>query len=149
MLLKFVPKSPIEYSTVKLNNIIALRLPSGKTLSEQILTKMFDGWGSKILIFCTSVFALETAYNHKISIKRWENDRIRVAVRFRWKDVILVKSHVLKAGVHISQPNMMTSLNGNIFRVTGPLWGEFTGQRWITLTKASDAELWCLFFICA
>ena len=38
---------------------------------------------------------------------------------------------------------MMTSSNGNIFRVTGPLWGEFTGNRWIPLTKASDAELWC------
>ena len=32
--------------------------------------------------------------------------------------------------------------NGNIFRVTGPLCGEFTGYRWIHLTKASDAELW-------
>ena len=28
------------------------------------------------------------------------------------------------------------------FRVTGPLWGESTGHRWIPLTKASDAELW-------
>ena len=37
---------------------------------------------------------------------------------------------------------MMTSSNGNIFRVTGPLSGEFTGHRWIPLTKASDAELW-------
>ena len=44
---------------------------------------------------------------------------------------------------------MMTSSNGNISRVTGPLWGEFTGPWWISLTKASDAELWCLFFICA
>ena len=26
---------------------------------------------------------------------------------------------------------MMTSTNGNIFRVTGPLCGEFTGPRWI------------------
>ena len=26
--------------------------------------------------------------------------------------------------------NMMTSSNGNIFRVTGPLCGEFTGHRW-------------------
>ena len=25
----------------------------------------------------------------------------------------------------------MTSSNGNIFRATGPLWGEFTGHRWI------------------
>ena len=28
------------------------------------------------------------------------------------------------------------------FRVAGPLCGEFTGHRWIPLTKASDAELW-------
>ena len=40
---------------------------------------------------------------------------------------------------------MMTSSNGSIFRVTGPLCGEFTGPRWIPLTKASDAEL-CVFF---
>ena len=38
---------------------------------------------------------------------------------------------------------VMTSSNGNIFRVTGPLWGEFTCQRWIPHTTASDAELWC------
>ena len=37
----------------------------------------------------------------------------------------------------------MMSSNGNIFRVTGPLSGEFTGQRWIPLKKASHAELWC------
>ena len=37
---------------------------------------------------------------------------------------------------------MMTSSNGNIFRVTGHLCGEFTGQRWILHTKASDASLW-------
>ena len=30
-----------------------------------------------------------------------------------------------------------------------PLCGEFTGHRWIPHTKASDAELWCFFFICA
>ena len=37
---------------------------------------------------------------------------------------------------------MMTSSNGNIFRVTGHLCGEFTGHRWIPLIKASEAELW-------
>ena len=43
---------------------------------------------------------------------------------------------------------MMTSSNGNIFRVTGHLCGEFTGLRWISRTKASDAELWCfLWFV--
>ena len=35
---------------------------------------------------------------------------------------------------------MMTSLNENIFRVTDPLCGEFTGDRWLPLTKDSDAK---------
>ena len=42
--------------------------------------------------------------------------------------------------------NMMTSSNGNIFCVTGPLWGESTGHRWIPLTKASDVQLWCFLW---
>ena len=41
---------------------------------------------------------------------------------------------------------MMTPSNGDIFRVTGPLCGEFTGHRWIPLTKASDAKLWCFLW---
>ena len=39
-----------------------------------------------------------------------------------------------------------TSSNGNIYRVTVPLYGEFTGHRRIPLTKASDAELWCFLW---
>ena len=60
-------------------------------------------------------------------------------------------------GIHShswKQHDMMTSSNGKKkkkkdiikwehFRVTGPLCREFTGHRWIPLTKASDAELWC------
>ena len=42
--------------------------------------------------------------------------------------------------------NMMMSSNGDIFRVTGPLCGEFTGHRWIPRTKASDTELWCFLW---
>ena len=41
---------------------------------------------------------------------------------------------------------MMAPLNGNIFRVTGHLCGEFTGPRWIPRTKASVAELWCFLW---
>ena len=41
---------------------------------------------------------------------------------------------------------MMTSSNGNIFRVTVPLCGEFTDHQWIPLTKASVAELWCFLW---
>ena len=41
--------------------------------------------------------------------------------------------------------NMMTSSNENIFRINGPLCGEYIGHRRIPLTKASDMELWCFF----
>ena len=41
---------------------------------------------------------------------------------------------------------MLTSSNGNIFRVTGLLCGEFTGSRWIPRTKTSEAELWCFLW---
>ena len=41
---------------------------------------------------------------------------------------------------------MMTSSNGNIFRVTDHLWGESIGHRWIPPTKASDAELLCFLW---
>ena len=44
--------------------------------------------------------------------------------------------------------HIMTSSNGIIFRV-GPLCGEFTGHRWIPLTKASDAEALVFSLICA
>ena len=37
---------------------------------------------------------------------------------------------------------MMTSPNGNVFRVTSPLCGESTGLRWIPRTKGIDVELW-------
>ena len=56
---------------------------------------------------------------------------------------VVLPYHVVKSLQHIW--SMMTSSNRNIFRVTDPLSGEFTGHRWIPLTKASDAELWCLF----
>ena len=39
--------------------------------------------------------------------------------------------------------DIMTSSNGNIFRVTDPLWGGFTGRRWIPLTGQWH---WALLF---
>ena len=45
--------------------------------------------------------------------------------------------------VHSCCACMMTSSNRNIFRVTGPLWGEPTVT---PLTRASDAGLWCFLW---
>ena len=41
---------------------------------------------------------------------------------------------------------VMTSSNGNIFRVIGLLSEEFTGHWWIPLTKVSDVELCCFLW---
>ena len=44
---------------------------------------------------------------------------------------------------------MMTSSNGNIFRVIGLLWGEFTGHQLISLKKGQWRGALMSFFICA
>ena len=54
-----------------------------------------------------------------------------------------ISKHYTHVGLQLISVSMMTSSNGNTFHVTGPLCGEFTGDRWIPLTKANDAELWC------
>ena len=38
----------------------------------------------------------------------------------------------------------MTSSNGNIFCITGPVCGKFTGHGWIPTTKSSDAIMFSL-----
>ena len=69
----------------------------------------------------------------------------RVVRFFTWHRRIMIHSYVPYLPVmdiewySISLPTrlqyMMTSSNGNIFRVTGHLCGEFTGLRWIPRTK--------------
>ena len=56
-------------------------------------------------------------------------------------------AHLRAKANYNKHKHMMASSNGNIFRVTGHLCGEFTGHRWIPRTKASDAELWCFFYL--
>ena len=65
--------------------------------------------------------------------------------------VSLSVTTVIKNGLcQLADKNsMMTSSNGNIFRVTGPLCGEFTGHRWIPRTKASDTYFLVFSLICA
>ena len=65
------------------------------------------------------------------------------------KDRLYIGLGLQAAPVH-QQPRywlrMMTSSNGDIIRVTGPLCEEFTGHRWIPLTEASDADLWYILW---
>ena len=77
---------------------------------------------------------------------RW---RRLICTRGRHDKCILVSDAVWQdPSKHILLHNISHDdvIKWKIFRVTGPLWGEFTGHRWIPLTKASDAELWCFLW---
>ena len=63
-----------------------------------------------------------------------------------WRPELTLPRPYYRPPTFLSLECMMTSSNGNIFRVTGHLCGEFTGPRWIPRTKASDAELWCFLW---
>ena len=64
-----------------------------------------------------------------------------------WPLVIL--HGVIELAMVLSMLTMMTSSNGDILRITGPLWGELTGRWWIT--PHIDQWRWALMFsfICA
>ena len=79
----------------------------------------------------STVYSQSNSFEDRVSV-----DFIYGYPTFKWIPVTSLKIWQL----------MMTSSNGNIFRVTGPLCGEFSGHQWIPLTKASDAELWCFLW---
>ena len=70
-----------------------------------------------------------------------------------WQKALTEKHYHHRANIQMNVPmallltyRMMTSSNGNVFRVTGHLCEEFTGPRWIPRTKVSDAGLWCFLW---
>ena len=76
------------------------------------------------------------------------DNRLACSINFLpWLDKLIYTHHFCMDTLPCVDSSMITSSNGNIFRVTGHLFGEFTGPRWSPHTKASDVELWC-FFIC-
>ena len=91
------------------------------------------------VIMCYCAISISTTLGYSLQVKKIDNFCGYVIYTcYRWLRVC--KSSL---SVSTTSVNMMTSSNENIFRVTGPLCGEFTGHRWIPRTKASDAELWC------
>ena len=58
-------------------------------------------------------------------------------IEIDFENIFLLTWHWMSSWISMMMPS-----NGTIFCVTGPLWGEFTGHRWIPITQASDAEFW-------
>ena len=81
----------------------------------------------------------------KISCREYANQTVSAFSHYSWVHSFR-KEHqtlavFLSRRVGWSRCPMKTSSTGNIQRVTGHWFGEFTGHRWIPYTKASDAEL--------
>ena len=60
------------------------------------------------------------------------------------------KAYINEAVKHLTTRHHPKShdvvIDGNIFGVTGPLWGESAGHRWIQFIKASGAGLSCFLW---
>ena len=85
---------------------------------------------------CTNIFhrrSLYTFYEESISMP-WPTASYHQCQNDQRRHTTIVDAFI------------MTSSNGNIFRVTGHLCGEFTCPRWIPRTKASDSEFWCFLW---
>ena len=54
-----------------------------------------------------------------------------------FKSGIDINIEITPGTIETATRGMMTSSNGSIFRVTGPLCGEFTGHRWLLKSPAS------------
>ena len=67
-------------------------------------------------------------------------------VFFKQNYISYAKSYLFTTHHYVEYHDDVIKSNGNIFRVTGYLCGEFTDHRWIPRTKASDAELWCFLW---
>ena len=100
-----------------------------------------------------TVIGLTLSYHHILHLTSKLLGQKYMDVREYWSENYLQSAVIqiqiqfkFNSKVELSWPTA-TSSNGNIFRVTGPLWREFTSHRRIPLTKASDAELW--WFLCS
>ena len=76
----------------------------------------------------------------------WTTTSLLTTSPSQLRHVVIIRT---ASGTRYRSIYMMTWSNGNIFHVTGPLCREFTGHRWIPLTKASDVELLMFSFIWA
>ena len=142
----------IVYSPIQSNSTVCLFRCRSKKISKLCVTGLCAG-NSPV----TGEFPAQMASNAENASIWWRHHAIvPVLCNHLFLSLIPVWWSLWNPGVHVIPTSsstgapgvviMMTSSNENIFRVTGPLCGEFTGHRWIPLTKASGAELWCFLW---
>ena len=116
------------------------------TFLGTISTRVLIFWFIK---FTENIYFVEwnkTLFLFECHLSNFKVTQIKFGVYWHFLENTWKECHVSTFGMLMYL--MMTSSNGNIFRVTGHLYGEFTGPQWIPRTKASDTDLWC-FLWCA
>ena len=93
-------------------------------------------------IFCifTGCTQHQLHVNHLLMVRHWV--KIQMALLFNGGAVFSWKlcSHWFKGSHQHQIVTMMTSCHEESIRITGPLWEESSGHRYIPLTK----DLWCI-----
>ena len=109
-------------------------------------------YGTIVIWWCWITLAVKTSNNDRHAWNLILESRKLISVEVKSSIVLgkIQSTHEIDddSVFNTGYMNMMTSANGNVFRVTGPLCREFTGHRWIPRTKASDAELDVFFDLC-
>ena len=141
---------PLSYKHIIVNNISEWNL----FLMKQ-MAKLFKGRVSWDFSTSPLPFSVTLSGQWKV-VYCWQSNFLNKKQKRRKKISDCVVSTVTAEGIarlgsehraSILEVHFMTSSNRSIFHITRPLCGEFTSPRWIPLTKASDSELWCFFFI--
>ena len=94
-----------------------------------------------------SMMSYDKQRNIQISITILRNYTLKFEIWFFALHELNLDSVTRRVGVAVDSGHKHDDvIEWNTFRVAGSLWGEFTGDRWIPLTEASDAELWCFLW---
>ena len=158
--LKFVPKGSINNNPA-LFQIMAWRRPGDKPLSEPMMVSPLTHICVYRLQWVNWTDVHKDLWCHMVSLDNndlnsWSHYFVGVYIMNEMYHYTTARSCKHYFGHSLYKPSrschggcrcpgvyfIMASSNGNIFRVTGHLCGEFTSHQWIPHTKASDTELW-------
>ena len=137
---KFVPESQVN-DIPALVQIMAWRRPGDKPLSEPMMFRLPTHLYITRPQCVKDVFALGLLYMDIFQMDIRKTNR-STSIIVGWSTGLYTEIEI-SFWRHFSYWLRCTQPPANIKALChGPLWGEFTGERWIPRTKASDAELW-------
>ena len=136
-----------KHRPIRISRTHNVTLPDVRGVSRRFVHQVAEGIDPTVFCsLCTFSGTLSEVWSPQCHL-RW-NEKVKPKlIHFFYDQRIMKKLRLATVWTMYrllgACDTMMTSWNGNIFRVAGHLCGEFTGHRWIPRTKASGAALWC------